>query len=467
MVSFDVGDVERTLVGVNFAMNKLSHGVEAMGEGNIRVLRFIGRLNIGGPAVHTVTLTRSMQSLGYDTMLVTGIVGPEEGDMAYLAEAHGVKPVVIPRLSRSVRPLDDLLAFFRVLSLLFKFRPQIVHTHTAKAGTVGRLAAFVYNQVQKAKSKVQSWVRAIFRGMTAGEPCEVVKQKCNVVHTFHGHVLRGYFSPLKTRLILGVEKCLARITDIIVVVSEKQREELSNDFGIGRQDQYRVVRLGFDLTAFDQSHADKGEFLRSLGLGKNEISLVAIVGRLTPIKNHRMFLEAVQLLIETKTNTRTEFLVVGDGELRSAIESMAHKMHLEKRVTFTGWVKDLAPLYADLDILALTSDNEGTPVAVIEALASGVGVVATDVGGVRELIGDCGTRNAPLEAGSFAIGQHGMLVKSGDARGFANAIQYLLDHPSLCKEMGERGKRHTRVQHTEERLIADVDHLYRSVLEAS
>jgi glycosyltransferase involved in cell wall biosynthesis len=142
-------------------------------------------------------------------------------------------------------------------------------------------------------------------------------------------------------------------------------------------------------------------------------------------------------------------------------------MHLEERVTFTGWVKDLAPLYGDLDILALTSENEGTPVAVIEALASGVGVVATDVGGVRELIGGCEIQQAPLEAGSFEIGRHGVLVSPGDVKGFANAMAYLLDHPGLCKEMGQRGKRHMRAQHTEERLVADVDQLYRSVLEAS
>jgi len=467
VVPFDVGDVERTLVRVNCTRNKLSHGVESMREGNIRVLRFIGRLNIGGPAVHTITLTRSMRSLGYDTMLVTGIVGSEEGDMAYLAEVQGVKPVVIPRLSRSVRPLDDLLALFRILRLLFKFRPQIVHTHTAKAGTVGRLAAFVYNKVQSSKFKVQSWVRTIFRGMMTGGQSEVLKQECRVVHTFHGHVLRGYFSPLKVRLILWVEKLLAKLTDIIVVVSEKQREELSNDFGIGREEQYRVVRLGFDLTSFDQCYFKKGRFRESLGLGENGISLVAIVGRLTPIKNHRMFLETVQLLTETNRNMRTHFLVVGDGELRSAVERLARKMHLAERVTFTGWVKDLAPLYADLDILALTSDNEGTPVAVIEALASGVGVVATDVGGVRELIGSCGIQNAPLEVGSFEISQHGVLVKSGDARGFAKGLQYLLDHPGLCKEMGQRGKGHTMAHHGQERLVTDMDQLYRSVLQAS
>jgi glycosyltransferase involved in cell wall biosynthesis len=180
-----------------------------------------------------------------------------------------------------------------------------------------------------------------------------------------------------------------------------------------------------------------------------------------------MFLEAVQLLIETKRNMRTQFLVVGDGELRSAVERLTRKMDLEERVTFTGWVKDLPPLYADLDILALTSDNEGTPVAVIEALASGVGVVATDVGGVRELIGGCGIQNAPLEVGSFEIGQHGVLVKSGDARGFAKGLQYLLDHPGLCKEMGQRGKGHTMAHHSQERLLADMDQLYRSVLQAS
>ena len=179
-----------------------------------------------------------------------------------------------------------------------------------------------------------------------------------------------------------------------MVVSKQQYEELCNHFGIGRPEQYRIIPLGFDLTPFGRCKGNKGKFRAQLSLEGDGIRLVGIIGRLTPIKNHRLFLEAARLLVATKGDTRTRFIIVGDGELLRYFEDLTQHLGLVEKVVFTGWIRDLAPLYADLDVLALTSDNEGTPVAVIEAMAAGVPVVATDVGGVRELIGECRMRSA-------------------------------------------------------------------------
>ena len=431
----------------------------------IRMLRIIARLNIGGPAIHTILLTRSMQTLGYETLLVTGCVGPGEADMIYLAEAQGVRPIIIPQLRRRLQPGDDLVAFFRILHVLFKFRPQVIETHTAKAGTVGRLAAFIYNRAQSSKLKAQSWVRVISQGRVAGAQPGILKQQCKVVHTFHGHVLRGYFSPFKSRLFQKIERSFAKITDTIVVISPQQKEELCNDFGIGRPEQYRIVPLGFDLTAFRQCNMKKSTFRACLGLTDKGIKLVGIIGRLTSIKNHHLFLESVQLLVRTKKDTRIRFLIVGDGELRKDLETLTQQLGVADRVVFTGWVKEMAPVYADLDVLALTSHNEGTPVTVIEAMAAGVPVIATDVGGVRELIADGALANPKSKDVRFEVCERGVLVKPGDVEGFAKGLEYLLEHPDLGKEMGQRGKEYAMERHSKERLVADMDLLYRSLLQ--
>ena len=470
MVPLDVGDVEGALVEVKRCRRRSCNDVELMCENSIRVLRIIARLNIGGPAIHTILLTRHMQSLGYETLLVTGQVGAEEGDMTYLAESQAVKPIIIPQLGRRLRSADDLMAFFRVLRLLFKFRPQIVHTHTAKAGTVGRMAAFVYNRSQSLKLKAQSWVRMVSQRRVAGTQSTIDNRQCKVVHTFHGHVLRGYFSPFKSRLFQRIEKILAKFTDAIVVVSEQQKEELCRDFGIGRRQQYQVIPLGFDLTPFSRGAADMGQFPARLGPAENSGRLVGIIGRLTGIKNHRLFLKAAQVLVKNKGDTRAQFLIVGDGELRKDLESLTHTLHLEDRVIFTGWMKDLTPLYADLDVLALTSDNEGTPVTVIEAMAAGVPVITTDVGGVRGLISDFGfgasftsCRNSESKDLGFEVCERGVLAKRGDVESFAMGLQYLLEQPDLRIQMGQRGREYALKHHSKERLVADMNRLYISL----
>ncbi|MEJ2363740.1 MAG: glycosyltransferase [Deltaproteobacteria bacterium] len=433
----------------------------------IRVLRLIARLNIGGPAIHTILLSSRLERLGYQTLLVAGQVGPEEGDMSYLARAEGVEPVLIPRLGRRLLPLADLMAFLGILRLLFNRRPHIVHTHTAKAGAVGRVAAAVYNTAQGANHMAQGLVRKASRPRGTEGPRESINsERCKVVHTFHGHVLHGYFSTFKSRLFQLIEKILARLTDVIVVVSEQQKDELCRKFGIGRPEQYRVVPLGLDLSPFERVSESKGKLKSSLGLSENGENLVAIVGRLTAIKNHRLFLKSASALMKENSNSRARFLIVGDGELRKNLEVMTRDFALMERVIFTGWIRDLGPLYADLDVLAVTSNNEGTPVALIEAMAAGVAVIATDVGGVRELISERGTQKAELAEGEFEVCERGVLVRKGEVRGFAEGLKYLLEHPDECGEIGRRGKEYAIKNHTLERLVADMDKLYKSLLPA-
>ena len=443
----------------------------------IKVLRLIARLNIGGPAIHTILLSRHMERLGYQTLLVAGQVGPEEGDMQYLAKAEGVEPVIIPRLGRRLLPLSDLVALLRILRLLFSWRPQIVHTHTAKAGAVGRMAALIYNKVQGARHKAQGLTRrAVPRHGTREQSESITNDKCKVVHTFHGHVLHGYFSTFKSRSFQLIEKILARFTDVIIVVSEQQQEELCWKFGVGRPEQYRVVPLGLDLRPFKSASESKGKLKSDLGLSENGESFVGIVGRLTSIKNHSLFLEAIRLLLAERKEIRARFLIVGDGELRKDLEEMTKELALADRVIFTGWIKDLKSFYADLDVLALTSNNEGTPVAVIEAMAAGVPAIATDVGGVRELISDRGFRpparrdlrpggNAEFGESDFEIYERGILVKKGDVKGFAKGLKYLLEHPEEGREMGKRGREYALGHHSTEKLVSDMDRLYRALLE--
>jgi glycosyltransferase involved in cell wall biosynthesis len=434
-------------------------------EPKIKILRVIARLNIGGPAIHTILLSRHMESLGYETILVTGQVGPEEGDMRYLAEVEGVKPITISRLGRRLLPFSDLMAFVRILRLLFSWRPQIVHTHTAKAGAVGRMAAAVYNKVQGVRQRAQGLIRRMLSGGgTKERKRSGTQDRCIVVHTFHGHVLQGYFSSFKSKYFKLIERILAKFTDAIVVVGEQQKDELSTKFGIGRPEQYRVILLGFNLNLFAQGPSGKGKLRAHLGFAKNSYSLVGIVGRLTPIKNHRFFLEAVHLVATKKGNTRARFLVVGDGELRGDLEELTEKLSLTNRVVFTGWLRDLESLYADLDVLALTSNNEGTPVAVIEAMAAGLPVIATDVGGVRELISERGKHTAELGRGKFEICERGVLVRRGEIEGFAEGLQYLLDRPEVRTEMGLRGRQYATQRHSAERLVSDMDKLYQSLL---
>ncbi len=392
----------------------MTGGVGLLRNRPVRVARVIARLNIGGPAQHTVLLTVGLDRTRFATTLITGVVGPAEGDFTDAARARGVIPVVIPELGRSIRPARDLAALVKLIGLFRRLRPDIVHTHTAKAGTLGRLAAWI-----------------------AGVPV--------TIHTFHGHVLDGYFSPAVTRVFLGVERTLARRTDRLVTVSPRLRTELLA-MGIGRPAQVEVIPLGLDLERFRRA-GPVGPALRgSLGLGPGTF-LLGIVGRLVPIKDHASLFHAVALL--QPPDPPAHLAVIGDGEERPRLEALARRLGLGRRIHFLGWRADLETILKELDVVICASKNEGTPVALIEAMAAGVPVVSTDVGGVADLI---------------AHGETGWLVRAGDPPSLAHAIRLLLGDHVLRARLAAAGRPVALERHGVAGLIRRVEALYTAVM---
>ena len=305
----------------------------------MRVLRLITRLNIGGPSIQAVTLTERLSARGHETLLIHGSLGDGEGDMRYLL-SPGTTVEHIPSLRRELSPAADYAAFRRISAVLREFRPQIVHTHMAKAGAIGRVAARLYN-----------------RSVAPGE-------RARIVHTYHGHVLEGYFSSAKTALFVGIERRLAHVTHRIVAISPAIRDELLRDHRIGRSEQYRVVPLGFDLSSMAAlDDPARAAARRSLGIDANA-RVISTVGRLTAIKQHHLFLETARLIVNH--DPAALFLIAGDGELRADLETVARELGLADRVRFLGWRRDLATIYGATDVCLLTSRKEGTPVALIE-----------------------------------------------------------------------------------------------------
>ena len=381
----------------------------------IKVVRIIARLNVGGPSLHVVNLNAGMDPSRFESVLVSGTENPGEGSMLDYALSRGIRPVVIPELvAAATLSARDAKALGKLYRLIRREQPDIVHTHTAKAGFVGRLAA------RMAKVPL-------------------------VVHTYHGHILHGYYSPARTRLLRHMEQVLARITDQIVTVSAQVRRELVA-YGIAPPAKISVIELGFDLGPFLVSQSQRGQFRGELGLEPGT-PLVGIVGRIFPIKNHRLFLDAAALVAKQARNAR--FVIIGDGTLRQAMGDHACELGISERVIFTGWRRDLPRIYADLDVLVVSSDNEGTPVSALEAMASGRPVVATRVGGLPDIITDA---------------QTGFLVPPRDPDALAAAVLRVLREPETSVRIGREAQTVARGRFTSERLVSDMESLYQRLL---
>jgi glycosyltransferase involved in cell wall biosynthesis len=375
----------------------------------LKVALVIARLNVGGPATHVIELAAGLPRGQFDVRLIAGREGRGEAGMHYLAEQVEIRPEILPQLSPHLGP-SDLPAFLRLYRIFRKWKPDVVHTHTAKAGAVGRAAAFC-----------------------AGVPV--------VIHTFHGHVLRGYFSPPAEAVFRTIEKLLARATDRIVTLSPALKTDLVG-MHIAPPEKIDIVPLGMDLEPLIRGAERRGELRAELGLQPGQ-PLVGIVGRLVPIKNHRLFLEAARSMVDSGSPAR--FVVVGDGGLRPALEALASELGIAGRVNFLGWRQDMAAVYPALDLLALTSDNEGTPVAVVEAMAAGVPVVATAVGGVPDVIRD---------------GETGTLVPPGDAGALVNAWLASLAGGERAEQMKTRAREDVVQRFGRERMISAMADLY-------
>ena len=384
-------------------------------EPRIKVLRIISRMNIGGPAIHVTNLNSGLDPDRYISLLVSGTENPGEGSLRDLAESTGVEMTVIPQI-RSAASLGprDVLALFKLYRLMRRERPQIVHTHESKAGFLGRLAARI-----------------------AGVPI--------VLHTYHGHVLRGYYGPLKSWALRRMEQLLALLTDRLIAVSEQVKRDLVQ-YRVARSEKISVVPLGFDLEPFLSSEAHRGSFRREMNLN-GSTRLVGIVGRLFPIKNHRLFLDAAALV--TVEEPASRFVVVGDGVLRQELDQYARDLSIRDMVIFTGWRRDLPRIYADLDVLVVSSDNEGTPVSAIESMASGCPVVATRVGGIPDVISD---------------GDTGYLVPAGDADALASRILSLLRDDQEVSRLRASARAYARDRYNLRRLISDIQAIYENLI---
>lgn len=382
----------------------------------VRITRIVARLNVGGPAVHIVNLMGALDPVQFQNELIVGLPSAHEGDMSYLADEMGIRPRVIPELGREISPLDDLVALVKLIRMLRRWRPHIVETHTAKAGTIGRLAAHF-----------------------ARVPV--------IVHVFHGHVFHSYFGPLKTRAFIAIERQLARITDCIVTISPAQRRDITDTYRVAQPEKTIIIPLGLDLQRFTEAgQCPSKEFRASVGI-RRDAPVVGFVGRLASVKNPTLFIKAARLVAEEIPETH--FVLVGDGELRPVLQTQVETMSLGQQIVFAGWREDMTAVYADLDVMALTSRNEGTPVTVIEALAAGVPVVATAVGGVPDVISDERT---------------GLLAPSDDAHAIARATLKLLRNPGYAHDLATRGQAEVMARFNVERLASDMECLYRRLL---
>jgi glycosyltransferase involved in cell wall biosynthesis len=399
----------------------------------IRILRLIARLNIGGPAIQAITLSSELSRNQYQTLLVCGSLSPGEGDMTYLANDKGVHRFIIKELGRNISLMDDLKSFFILRKIIKRFKPDILHTHTAKAGALGRLAVLS--------------LRTPF----------LLSKDIRVYHTFHGHTFHSYFSRLKTFIFILAEKFLARFTDSIIVVSEQQKEDICETFKIADEKKVQVIRLGFDLSAYEKIAPHRKVSLPNNDHRKNPEPLrVGIVGRLTPIKNHSMLLEAINYLSVSAKLDRFKFIVIGDGELKTMLIKEAEKLNVKEAISFRGWQKDMPAIYSELDIVVLTSKNEGTPVAIIEAMAASRPVVTTAVGGVPDLIGSVMEK----KPGGFQIGKRGLILPSGNAEALAGALLFVLENREELKPMIQCAKEFVFASFSQQRLLNDIKTLY-------
>ena len=386
-------------------------------EQRVSVLRVIARLNVGGPALHVAYLTAGLTPRGYDTTLVAGTIARGEESMAYIAEQAGARVVALPGLSREISPFRDAIAVFRLAKLIRQVRPTILHTHTAKAGTVGRVAALV-----------------------AGSARPPI-----VVHTFHGHVLRGYFGPAKSTLFRVLERLLAKVTTVLVAVSPEVRDDLVQ-LGVAPAEKFAVVRLGIELEQRVASDVPRDEVRRRLGIPPERF-VVGWIGRMTGVKQTHDLLAALAEL--RAGGVDAGLLVVGDGPDRAGFEQRARELDLVRHCLFLGYQEDVAPWYAAMDAVALPSGNEGTPVTVIEALAAGKPVVAYEVGGVPDVVRE---------------GVDGFLVEPGSTSGMAERLAQLAADRELGRRLGEAGRERVLERYGVGRLLDDVDQLYRETI---
>lgn len=391
----------------------------------IKVLRIINRFNLGGPTFNAAYLTKYLSD-DFETLLVGGDKDDSEESSTFILDQLNLKPIIIPEMRRDIGLKEDKIAYQKLKQIIKEFQPDIVHTHASKAGTLGRLAA--------SKCKVPV-----------------------IVHTFHGHVFHSYFGKTKTIFFKNIERYLARKSTAIIAISEIQKNELSVAHKICKKSKIKVVPLGFDLSRFQENIEDKRKSFRDFYKIEEDEIAIGIIGRLVPIKNHKLFLDSIHKIID-KTSKQIRVYIIGDGEEKENLTNYCESLHLDfveylkderkALITFTSWIKDIDWANSGLDIIALSSLNEGTPVSLIEAQASNKPIVTTNVGGVENVV----------------ISKTAFIVPSNDLSMFSEALLKLIDNDELRKNMGSNGWSHVKDKFHYSRLVNDMERLYVSLL---
>lgn len=392
-----------------------------------KVLRIINRLNLGGPTYNASYLSKYLSGK-YETMLLAGMKDESEASSEFIARDLGLEPVYIKNMHRAINPINDILAYRSIIKIIREYKPDIVHTHAAKAGALGRLAAH-------------------------NEKVPVI------LHTFHGHVFHSYFNPIKTRVFLELERYLAKISTRIITISRQQQKEICGEFKICPIEKSEIIPLGFDLGRFQENiQFKRADFRKHYNLKDDEIA-IGIVGRLVPIKNHALFLKAVKLLLE-QTDKKVKIFIIGDGELKEDLLQLCKEINLNIAVDnfsqsnapvfFTGWIKNIDWAYAGLDVIALSSFNEGTPVSLIEAQAANKPIVSTAVGGIQDVVRE---------------GVSALLSPSGDIISYSKNLLKIVSDDLMRNKMSANSYEFAIKKYDYKRLVNDTEALYDRLLE--
>ncbi len=391
-----------------------------------RVMQIINRFNLGGPT-YIVTYLTAYLGAEFETLLIGGMRDATEASSEFIVRNHGIEPIILADMRRELNLPRDWRAYQQIKRIMADFKPDIVHTHASKAGALGRLAAFTL--------KVPA-----------------------TVHTFHGHIFHAYFGNTKTQIYKTIERTLARKTSCIVATCEKQKEELVYLYNICPPEKVVVIPLGIELRRFRENmEAKRQRFRADFNLGDDEIA-VGIIGRLVPIKNHPLFIRSIHW-VSQQTQKKMRAFIIGDGEERPRLEAMAVTLQMDiarsdepgkkALITFCSWIRNMDYAYAGLDIVVLTSKNEGTSITLIEAQAANKPVVSTRVGGIENTVNE---------------GETALLSYSDDGSDVPELILQLVEDAPLRYAMGAKGWSHVKERYGYQRMIANTRRLYQTLL---
>ena len=392
-----------------------------------RVLRILNRLAVGGPVLNATYLTKYL-SPEFETLLVVGEKEDHEKSAQFITDKLGITYTTVSGMGRSINPATDYGAYKKIKDIIREFKPDILHTHAAKPGAIGRLAA--------SAMKVPV-----------------------IVHTFHGHVFHSYFNSLKSNFFINTERYLGRVSDAIIAISDQQKKELVHDFKIAPEEKFRLIRLGLDLQKFGENvEAKRAKFRQEFGVADDEIA-IAIIGRLVPVKNHYLFLKGLQHVLH-HTTKKVKAFIIGDGETRADLENIATQSGIKYSTVedgvhphpliFTSWRSDVDTICAGVDIITLTSFNEGTPVSLIEAQAANKPIVSTRVGGIQDIVKE---------------GETALLSDINDGETFCANLLKVVEDDNLRHKLGADSSRFVTERFSYQRLMSDMSALYNELLE--